>query len=207
MTSGAVVREYDRLARRYEARWHHYVESSTKRTLHHLTLLPGRRLLDIGCGTGVFLGAALHLEPLIHAAGVDLSLEMLAVAQQRLPASTTLLRADVQRLPFEEERFDVVVSASSFHYWDDPRLGLREIGRVLRSGGQLVVTDWCDDYWGCRLCDRFLRVTNRAHRRIYNGRECDALLTGSGYQVARIDQYKIDWFWGLMTIKAERSAT
>ena len=164
------------------------------------------RLLDIGCGTGTLLrevgGSAA-----VVAVGIDVSHQMLGVARASLPPSSHLLQADVHQLPFQEGTFDLVVSSSSFHYWPDPYVALRQIAGVLRPGGQLVITDWCDDFWACRVCDRLLRFLSRTHQRIYTGRECEVLLREAGYEVKSLDRYKIDWLWGLMTASALRPQT
>ena len=72
--------------------------------------------------------------------------------------------------------------------------------RVLRSQGRLVITDWCDDYLACRLCDRFLRVFRKAHYRIYDSKEIRELLAEERFASIRVERYKINWLWGLMTV-------
>jgi hypothetical protein len=61
------------------------------------------------------------------------------------------------------------------------------------------MTDWCDDYLACRLCNLYLRLTNRAFYRTYRQAECRDLFHAAGYGDVRIDRYKISWLWGLMT--------
>lgn len=199
-----VAKQYDRLARRYEARWQHYVQASVRETLARVDLRPGVRLLDIGCGTGALLREVAQRAPDVPAVGIDVSHQMLGVARADLASPSRLLQADVHRLPLQEGTFDVVVSSSSFHYWPDPYVALGQIAGVLRPGGQLVITDWCDDFLACRVCDRLLRLLSRTHQRIYTARECDALLREAGYEVKKVDRYKIDWLWGLMTASALR---
>jgi hypothetical protein len=68
-----------------------------------------------------------------------------------------------------------------------------------------VITDWCDDYFACRLCNIYLRMTNRAYYKTYRQRECGDLLRAAGFGNVQIERYKINWLWGLMTAVATRS--
>jgi ubiquinone/menaquinone biosynthesis C-methylase UbiE len=195
---------YDDLAGQYETRWRRYVDSSVDETILRMDVAPRSSVLDIGCGTGLLLDRIIRRDTTVRAAGVDLSLAMLAVARSRLTGDVTLAAGDAHQLPFATARFDVVVSSSSFHFWQAPKAALGEIRRVLKSGGRLVITDWCDDFMACRLCDRFLRLTDPAHHKIYGADECGALLTAAGYQVQAVERYRISMLWGLMTAIAVR---
>jgi ubiquinone/menaquinone biosynthesis C-methylase UbiE len=198
--------QYDALAARYERRWSHYVDASTEATLQRVRLEPGVRVLDVGCGTGLLLIRLLERQPSAWPAGVDLSPGMVAQARARVPSGVPILVGDAERLPFPATSFDVVVSTSSFHYWPSPAGGLAELRRVLRPGGQVVITDWCDDYFACRVSDRLLRLVDPAHRRIYGQAECGALLRRARYDAVRVEQYRINWLWGLMSAMARAPA-
>jgi ubiquinone/menaquinone biosynthesis C-methylase UbiE len=124
---------------------------------------------------------------------------MVELARRRLPQRVTLEVADAEALPFAPGTFDLVMSTSSLHFWPAPRQALTELRRVLRPGGRLVITDWCDEYLACRVCDRLLRLMNRAHQRIYDRSECAALLAGADFRVTSLERYRISWLWGLMT--------
>jgi ubiquinone/menaquinone biosynthesis C-methylase UbiE len=197
-----VVEEYGRLASRYDAKWSFYVEATTRETLARLTLRPGERLLDVGCGTGALLQPLSQRYPDGQLTGVDPVPEMLAIAGRRLPSEVELRQGWAERLPFERERFDVVVSCNAFHYFREPVAALHEMGRVLAPGGRLVITDWCDDYLSCRVCDLYLRLFSRAHVKMYRREECRHLLLEAGYSTVDIDRYKISWLWGMMTATA-----
>ena len=193
-------REYTRDAARYDRRWARYVERSTDATLARLSLTATDRVLDIGCGTGALLERLTRsIEP-HRLTGVDLTPAMLAVAHDRLPDGVALHTARAEALPFDDHAFDVVISCSVFHFIHDPAAALREIHRVLRPDGRVVITDWCRDYLACRILERWLRLARRPHHRIHASAELAELLRASGFTRIVPARYRIDWWWGLMTL-------
>lgn len=200
-----MIAEYARLAPEYDTKWSFYVQATTRETLARLSLRPTERLLDVGCGTGALLCRLSRSHPAGLLSGVDPVPEMLAVARRRLPPEIELREGWAERLPFEDERFDVIVSCNMFHYIRQPDAALREMGRVLSPGGRLVVTDWCDDYLACRICGWYLRRFSRAHFKVYRERECLRLLQEAGHRELDIERYKISWLWGLMTARATKA--
>jgi len=201
----AIVREYRKLARRYDERWAFYVEATVRETIPRMDLQPSSRVLDVACGTGVLLDliSAMFVEAKLS--GTDLSPEMLQVARSRLGLTVDLREGRVDALPYEDGSFDIVVSTNAFHFFARPDEALREMSRVLRPGGRLIVTDWCDDYLACRICDRLLRVFSPAHRRIYGADECAGLMRDAEFEHVTVDRYKIDWLWGMMTASGGKS--
>ena len=200
----AVAREYQHLAARYDEKWTFYVEATVRETMRRLPLDSRDRMLDVACGTGAFLQAVAAAHPKVRLAGVDISPEMLAVARQRLPVGVKLQVASADALPFRDDSFDIVVTTSAFHFFRVPNEVLNEMRRVLRPGGRLVITDWCDEYLACRICDRLLRLFSSAHYRIYGSTECRAFLEGAGFDGVGVERYKISWLWGLMTAIAHK---
>jgi demethylmenaquinone methyltransferase / 2-methoxy-6-polyprenyl-1,4-benzoquinol methylase len=99
----------------------------------------GVRVLDCACGTGS-LTAALVRAGALRVVGVDFSERMLEVARRRHPA-LEFLAADVLHLPFGDETFDAVTIGFGLRNLADPVAGLREMTRVLRPGGRLVVLE------------------------------------------------------------------
>ena len=104
-------------------------------------LLPrGGKILEVGCGTGGLLAAALRSG--LEIEGADVALRWLVVARRRLDdlgLTCPLVAASAERLPHADATFDVVVADSVLEHLDDPLTALIEWARVLRPGGTLLV--------------------------------------------------------------------
>lgn len=102
----------------------------------------GDDVLDVGCGTGVLTRELTrHVRDAGSATGFDLSESMLGVARNRCP-DATFKQGNATDLPFEDQRFDVVVSSFMLMFVPDPVKSLSEMRRVLRPGGRLVISVW-----------------------------------------------------------------
>jgi ubiquinone/menaquinone biosynthesis C-methylase UbiE len=101
----------------------------------------GGAAVDVGCGTGR------ALPPLREAVGpqgsvfaVDLTPEMLAAARPKsITAKAALILADARSLPFADASADAIFAAGLVHHLPDSEAGLRELARVTRAGGRLVL--------------------------------------------------------------------
>jgi len=99
----------------------------------------GQRVLDVACGTGALtLAAADRAGPTGTVVGLDINVEMLAVARRK---SSTIQwkNGRAENLPFDDGSFDRVVSQFGFMFFEDHIAALREMSRVLRPGGSLAV--------------------------------------------------------------------
>jgi SAM-dependent methyltransferase len=110
-------------------------------------LEPGHRVLDLGTGTGaVAERAASMLAPAGQVVGVDVSTDMLALAQQRIAAqgltNVIVREGRAEELPADDESFDAVLASLSLMYVIDRAAAAQEIARVLRPGGRLVGAVW-----------------------------------------------------------------
>jgi SAM-dependent methyltransferase len=138
---------WDLAAADYEPLWQAQLATAQAELLMRASPAPGDWVLDIACGTGlVSFAAARAVGPRGHVLGVDLSGGMVAAAQQRAathtPPNTRFERMDAEQLDLPDASFDVVLCALGLMYLPDPAQALREMRRVLRPGGRLVLAVW-----------------------------------------------------------------
>ena len=109
---------------------------------------PGKHILDIGCGTGTqAIAAWRRVRPGGSVTGVDVSNEMLAVAQrkaERAGADIAFRAASATALPFDDDRFEIVTVTTVMHMIAERDWSrcFAEILRVLRPDGQLLLVDY-----------------------------------------------------------------
>jgi ubiquinone/menaquinone biosynthesis C-methylase UbiE len=147
--SDADVHKFNERAARYENDWlgRNFHQQVQRITLDLASRIAARRIdtdpsaiLDVGCGTGALLRQAADRFPDASRTGIDAADRMIAVASEADPSARFTVAA-AERLPFDANEFDLVLSTNSFHNWPDQRAGIAEIGRVLRPGGALVLVD------------------------------------------------------------------
>jgi ubiquinone/menaquinone biosynthesis C-methylase UbiE len=122
---------------------------------------PFRSLLDLGTGTGRML--EMFSPDIERGLGLDLSLDMLLLARDRLERAglrnCSVRQGDIYDLPLANGSFDVVILHQVLHFLDDGARAIREAARVLRPGGRLLVVDFATHE------QEFLRE-QFAHRRL-----------------------------------------
>jgi demethylmenaquinone methyltransferase/2-methoxy-6-polyprenyl-1,4-benzoquinol methylase len=104
-----------------------------------LGLRPGERVLDVGAGTGISTEEMARSGA--FAVGADLSVGMLA-AGRKVRSSVPLVAGDALKLPFPDASFDAVTISFALRNVVDTGAALRELGRVTRKGGRLVVCEF-----------------------------------------------------------------
>ncbi len=190
-----VIDEYRRLAADYDRKYADYNAKTLDATLSVLGNVTGKTLLDIGCGTGLFLELVSSRFKEATLFGVDIVSEMLDIAQYRLDKNIHLARASATNLPFESNSIDMVVSTSAFHYFPDQPKAIQEIHRILKPGGKVIITDWCHDYMICKLCDIYLRLSGKGHYKMLGSNQCLSLLQQDHFEDISLKKFKANWAW------------
>lgn len=152
-------RQFDGWSSSYDAsvlqRW--FFNPSHEMLLAACHVAPGGRVLDVGCGTGLFVRKLLKSHRGVHCVGLDLSEQMLDRARANcrdFSDRLVLVQGDSEHLPFDDSSFDVVTCIHSFHHYPHQTNVLREMHRVLHPGGQLLIIDGDrDGWWGWLLYD------------------------------------------------------
>lgn len=162
---------------------------------------PADSVLEVGFGGGNLLAAILAKQPR-QAIGVDLSEEMAARGRRRFQSriangQAKILAGSVDRLPLADASADKACSLNSIYFWKDPGLAMRELARVVRPGGTLVLGFEAPE-------------TLRAwpgHRygfRIWEPDEVIALAVGAGFGKAEVHEGLEPKFGKIYCVKVER---
>jgi ubiquinone/menaquinone biosynthesis C-methylase UbiE len=150
------VGQFDRWSVRYErSKWQWLVFDRVHRRALDIAARfgdPGS-VLDVGCGSGRLLRAAHARWPAARLFGVDPSEGMVEAGRQLTPAEMYVTGAE--SIPLPDASIDLAFSTIAFHHWADQARGLREVARVLRPGGHLLLVDNIGPEWLARyLRDR-----------------------------------------------------
>jgi SAM-dependent methyltransferase len=148
------------------------------------------RILDVGCGTGANL---LMLSQYGDAEGVDISEDALAFCRERGLEKVKLGAGE--ELPYDDGTFDLVTALDVVEHMDDDLAGLREMRRVLRPGGRvLLFVPTFMFLWGVQD-----DVSN--HRRRYRLPELQRVLEQAGFEIERMTYANITFFLPILLMR------
>ena len=183
-----IVEAFGRQARMFARSALHRDEERLRRLVDQVAPAPGERGLDVACGPGLVARALAARGALV--VGADLTMEMLRQADgagdgREAPgdgAAIDRVRAEAGRLPFADFAFDFVVCRNSFHHFLDPPAILREMARVTRRGGRVVIEDLVapEDLIERDEHEVIERLRDRAHARTLTPGEFRGLLVEAG---------------------------
>jgi ubiquinone/menaquinone biosynthesis C-methylase UbiE len=149
---------------------------------------PGERVLDLGCGPGDGTTRLASLGAI--AIGLDYSDGMLEKAKKERAIAGRLTRGDAGRLPFKDGAFDKVVCTNSFHHYPDHFAALKEVRRILRPGGTLVLVDpRADNIFGWAAIDVAEKmVFGLDEVRIFSRDAWKRMLADAGFSSSKVER-------------------
>jgi ubiquinone/menaquinone biosynthesis C-methylase UbiE len=138
-----IVAQFTRWAAPFAELALHAEADGMRRTLTAAALQPHHHVLDVACGPGIVACAAAKQAG--HVTGIDLTPAMIELARAR-QAREALVNCDwrvgdATALPFADAGFDRAITRYSFHHMPEPIRALKEMARVTRPGGRVVVID------------------------------------------------------------------
>ena len=148
-------------------------------------------VLEIAVGTGRNFP---HYPPGIRLTGIELSPQMLAEARRAaamLGIAVDLVEANAEALPFADASYDTVVCTLSLCAIPDDEAAIREMWRVLRPGGKLLLLDHvASDRWPIRALQRLIDVVSVRSAGEHFSRRPLPLLERAGFQIAEAERSK-----------------
>ncbi|MBK67803.1 MAG: hypothetical protein CMP22_06700 [Rickettsiales bacterium] len=198
-----IKREYSELANQYESRWDLFLKvgrrwaySALKGRLAQNKVL---KILDIGCGNGVFL-KTLHEEfPQHHYTGIDISKEMLPDKSKDIQFLN--MSYDDYIKQDHKKRFDTILHMNVLHHIEGQEDHLKDVFKHMDEGAQLLLIDfdrssllmyWADLYW---------RVFKKTHVKSWSLRDLKAFINKqNGFEISVAETLKVNRFWRLQCL-------
>jgi SAM-dependent methyltransferase len=169
-------------------RWMAHMFNSANRTMldaavEAVDAKPGERIVDAGFGGGYALDRLRERVAPQRPVGVEIAVAMIEAGRARWGDTVELHLSDVAAMPFPDGWCDGVLSVNTLYFWPDPLAALREIRRVLRPGGRLVL--------GIRSPGmmRLAPVTWFGFR-LYSVRRAQEMVRAAGFTVEVIEKVK-----------------
>jgi len=181
--TGLNEKKWDSEADTYDSRYFtFYIRSMQRKIVSLLNFNKNQRLLDVGCGTGRALQLASDLvDGQGEFYGIDLSSKMLEVAKSSSSDKNMhFYKANAEKLPFEDDFFDLIMCCNSFHHYANPNVVLSEMYRVLNSNGRVYILDITTDTLFMKIIDKLWRNIEPSHVKQYSTKEYEVLFQKAG---------------------------
>ncbi|MFZ0662471.1 MAG: methyltransferase domain-containing protein [Acidobacteriaceae bacterium] len=154
---------------------------------------PDDTVLDVACGPGILACAFARVTR--HATGIDLTPAMLdqarrTQAEQGL-SNVTWDAGDITDLPYPDGNFDIVSCRFVFHHLTDPLVAMREMVRVCRGGGRIVVADSSPEAGKADGFNRVERLRDPSHTTALPPEELAGLFVAAGLRHPKVEMYRL----------------
>jgi len=158
--------------------------------LSHISIEPGESILDVGCGGGRGVTELARISSSGKIYGIDYSDEMVQLARRinkKLieKGHVEIMHGSVSSLPFTDDMFDLVTAFEAYYFWPNLIDDLKEIKRVLKPGGTLLIAN--EAYKHERFEKRNSKLAKWGDMMLHTPEEYRGFLTEAGYTAIEID--------------------
>lgn len=162
-----------------------FVRSMYQEILNRVKVIPGDSILDLGCGNGnVIALLQSNLTASVRYYGLDISANMIEEAKRRLGEQVSLQVGDVLHLPYEDQKFDLIICNASFHHYLNPQKAVNEMKRVLKKDGIIILGDpTLRGKLLVLILNWFMKFSRSGDAKIWHKQEIIGLFTNNGFQV------------------------
>lgn len=201
---GKTVGYYDKLSGKYDRSYSAYLHHTHQRLLNSLDIMPGEKILDISCGTGILAEKLLEKYPDSTLVLNDPSAGMLAIAKNRLKKNAAVEFSDsnAEKIDFENGTFDRVICLNSFHYYTDQEKVVRNSYDSLKPPGKVNILDWNREGW-FHLPNTIISLLSPAHINTRSLAETKHLLKDKHFEIT-LEQRWAFRFWKFYMIEAAK---
>lgn len=187
----AARHQFGEHAENYRMSRTHGDQAALERLIQFLAPKGGEKAADVGCGGGhMSVSLAKCVSELV---AVDMTPQMLTqtsiLADQRGLTNIVRCLADAQSLPLRPELFDIVSCRSVLHHVPDVARAVLEMGRILRKGGKLFVSDMVglEDTMASDYVDEIERLRDPSHMKCYSVEEWHRFFGAAGCKITKMN--------------------
>jgi len=143
--------------------------------IHYFTDIKVLSILDVGTGAGGFIPVLQKCFPEASITGIDPNQESLQAAKLQFP-DIRFIEMDSEKLQFDDNSFDIVNISMALHHFSKVRKSLKEIKRVVKTGGYIIITEPLSDNLNPaqevhkiyhHFCSRIDRLMGKFHRKTF----------------------------------------
>ncbi|SDU00418.1 Methyltransferase domain-containing protein [Verrucomicrobium sp. GAS474] len=189
-----ILEQFTKQAGPFAARPEHSDAEIFAKILDFSGVGPGDEVLDVACGPGLVTCAFAARAGRVT--GIDLTPAMIAEARRTEAARGARNVAwevgDAEALPFADGTFSMVVTRYSFHHLTEPERAWREMVRVCRPGGTVLVIDASVPLEQAEAYDRFERFRDPSHSRVIPLESFEPMAAEVGLEAVRMGFYRLD---------------
>ena len=179
------IKHFDSNAAEYDSSFDgKFVKVMYQSLLEELEKEEEGKLLDIGCGNGNILCKLVNGKRQLF--GIDLSENMVEESSKKIGRDAEIKVADAEHIPYKDNTFDTLVCNASFHHYPHPEEALREMKRVLKNEGRLLIGEGYAIQPFRALLNFSFRFSDSGDFHSYGKQELIRMLKANGFNIAEV---------------------